>query len=89
VATTAGDEAKWFAAAKEAGLFDEALDLAGRSPCDPKMLARAARHFADKQPVFALGAGLLSLQWAGCRLRLRRHEHRRLGRVHAHDEGSR
>ena len=63
VGTTAGDEAKWFAAAKEAGLFDEALDLASRSPCDPKTLARAARDFAEKQPAFALGAGLLSLQW--------------------------
>ena len=61
VGTTAGDEAKWFAAAKEAGLFDEALDLARRSPCDPKTLARAARDFAEKQPVSALGAGLLSL----------------------------
>jgi hypothetical protein len=63
VRTTAGNEAKWFAAAKEAGLFDEALDLAGRSPCDPKTLARAARDFAEKQPAFARGAGLLSLQW--------------------------
>lgn len=63
VGTTAGDEAKWFAAAKEAGLYDEALDLAGRSPCDPKTLARAARDFAEKQPAFALGAGLLSLRW--------------------------
>jgi hypothetical protein len=63
VETTAGDEAKWFAAAKEEGLFDEALDLAGRSPCDPKTLARAARDYAEKQPAFALGAGLLSLRW--------------------------
>jgi hypothetical protein len=63
VGTTAGDEAKWFAAAKEAGLYDEALDLASRSPCDPKTLARAARDMAEKQPAFALGAGLLSLQW--------------------------
>jgi hypothetical protein len=61
--TTPGDDAKWFAAAKEAGLFEEALDLASRSPCDPKALARAARDFAEKQPAFALGAGLLSLQW--------------------------
>jgi hypothetical protein len=63
VGTTPGDEAKWFAAAKEAGLYDEALDLASRSPCDPKTLARAARDMADKQPAFALGAGLLSLKW--------------------------
>jgi hypothetical protein len=63
VATTPGDEGKWFAAAKDAGLYDAALALANRTPCDPKTLARAARDFADAQPAFAVGAGLLSLQW--------------------------
>ncbi len=63
VRTTPGDEGKWFAAAKEAGLYDEALALAKRTPCDPKTLARAARDFAEQQPAFALGAGLLALQW--------------------------
>jgi len=42
VETTPGSEAKWFAAAKDAGLYDEALDLAGRAPCDPRTLTRAA-----------------------------------------------
>jgi hypothetical protein len=63
VATTPGNEAKWFAAAKDAGLFHEALALAGQSPCDPKTLTRAARDFADRQPTFAIGAGLLALHW--------------------------
>jgi hypothetical protein len=63
VKTTPGDEGKWFAAAKDAGLYDEALALASRTPCDPKTLARAARDFAEKQPAFAVGAGLLSLHW--------------------------
>ncbi len=63
VKTTPGDEGKWFAAAKHAGLYDEALALASRTPCDPKTLARAARDHAEKQPAFALGAGLLSLYW--------------------------
>jgi hypothetical protein len=63
VKTTPGDEGKWFAAAKEAGLYDEALALASRTPCDPKTLARAARDYAGKQPAFALGAGLLALAW--------------------------
>ena len=63
VRSTRGEEGKWFAAAKEAGLYDEALELAGRSPCDPKTLTRAARDHADTQPVFALGAGLLALHW--------------------------
>jgi hypothetical protein len=38
-----GEEGKWFAAAKQAGLHDDALALASRTPCDPKTLARSAR----------------------------------------------
>jgi hypothetical protein len=63
VATTPGDEGKWFAAVKDAGLYDEALGLASRTPCDPRTLARAARDYAEKQPAFAVGAGLLALIW--------------------------
>lgn len=63
VAATPGDEGKWFAAAKEAGLYDDALALASRTPCDPRTLARAARDFAEAQPRFAVGAGLLALHW--------------------------
>lgn len=63
VKSTPGDEGKWFAAAKEAGLYDEALALAGNSPCDPKTLTRAARDLGESQPAFAVGAGLLALQW--------------------------
>lgn len=62
-ATTPGEQGKWFAAAKDAGLLDEAIALAKRSPCDPKTLARAARDLAVEQPAFALEAGLLSLEW--------------------------
>lgn len=61
VAATPGDPGKWFAAAKEAELFDEALELARRSPCDPRTLARAARDFAAERPEFAVEAGLLAL----------------------------
>jgi hypothetical protein len=63
VASTPGDEGKWFAAAKEAGLLEEALALARRTPCDPRTLSRAARDHAVDQPAFALGAGLLALYW--------------------------
>jgi hypothetical protein len=63
VRTTPGDEGKWFAAAKEAGLYDEALALARRTPCDPKTLTRAARDFTEQQPAFAVGAGLIALHW--------------------------
>jgi hypothetical protein len=63
VATTAGEEGKWFAAAKEAGLYDEALALARATPCDPKTLTRAARDHAESEPAFAVEAGLLALHW--------------------------
>ncbi len=63
VKTTPGDEGKWFAAAKEAGLYEEALALASRTPCDPKTLTRAARDLAESQPAFATEAGLLALHW--------------------------
>lgn len=61
--TTPGDEAKWFAAAKEAGLYDEAVGLASIGPCDPKTLTRAARDFAQKEPGFSVEVGLLALRW--------------------------
>jgi hypothetical protein len=63
VATTPGDEGKWFAAAKDAGLYKEALALAERTPCDPRTLTRAARDHVDDEPAFAVGAGLLALHW--------------------------
>lgn len=63
VATTPGAEGKWFAAAKAAGLYEEAIDLARRSPCDPRTLTRAARDMADKEPAFAVEAGLAALHW--------------------------
>ncbi len=58
-----GAEGKWFAAAKDAGLFDVAIELAGRSPTDPRTLTRAARDYASKRPPFAFAAGLAALNW--------------------------
>lgn len=63
VASTQGAEGKWFAAAKEAGLYQEALELVNRSPTDPRTLTRAARDYADKLPTFALEAGMSALRW--------------------------
>ena len=63
MASTPGEEGKWFAAAKEAGLYDEALALASRTPTDPKTLTRAARDHVKERPEFALGAGLAALRW--------------------------
>ncbi len=62
-ASTPGAEGKWFAAAKDAGLFREAIDLASASPTDPRTLTRAARDFAEKEPEFAISAGLAALRW--------------------------
>ena len=63
VASTPGQEGKWFAAAKDAGLFDEAIALAQRTPCDPRTLTRAARDFASTNPWFAVEAGVAALRW--------------------------
>jgi hypothetical protein len=65
IASTPGEEGKWFAAAKEVGLLKMAIELANQSPCDPKTLTRAARDFIDSNPVFALDAGLAALRWLG------------------------
>lgn len=58
-----GNEGKWFAAAKSAELYREAIELANRTPCDPKTLTRAARDMKDKKPLFALEAGIAALRW--------------------------
>jgi hypothetical protein len=63
VARSPGSEGRWFAAAKSLGLYGEAIGLVQRSPCDPKTLTRAARDFADKEPGFALEAGIAALRW--------------------------
>ena len=63
IQTTPGEEGKWFATAKELGLYDLAVRLAHESPCDPRTLTRAARDFADTQPHFAHGAGFAALYW--------------------------
>jgi len=63
VAHTPGEEGKWFAAAKSAKLFDEAITLANRTPCSPQTLTRAARDFSTKNSTFALEAGIAALRW--------------------------
>jgi len=63
VAHTPGEEGKWFAAAKHAKLFDEAIALANRTPCSPQTLTRAARDFEEKRPEFAIEAGMAALHW--------------------------
>ena len=63
IASTPGDEGKWFAAAKSVGLLEEAIALVRQSPCDPKTLTRTARNMAISHPDFARSAGLAALKW--------------------------
>ena len=63
VGLTPGEEGKWFAAAKHVKLFDEAIALAKSSPCSPQTLTRASRDFAEKNPAFAVEAGMAALRW--------------------------
>jgi hypothetical protein len=63
IADDPGSEGKWFASAKEAGLFEFATSLARKSPTDPRTLTRAARDFGVSQPDFAMSCGLCALYW--------------------------
>ena len=63
VASTPGEEGKWFAAAKSVGLYSEAIELANRTPCEPKTLSRAARDMAATEPLFAVEAGVAAIRW--------------------------
>ncbi len=62
VASQPGQEGKWFAAAKDSGLFELAIELVTISPTDPRTLFRAARDYAVKQPAFAGAAGMAGLR---------------------------
>jgi hypothetical protein len=58
-----GSEGKWFAAAKGARLFDQAVALSRQSPTDPKTLIRAARDYEATQPQFAMECAVSALHW--------------------------
>lgn len=61
IASTPGEEGKWFATAKTLKRYDLAIRLAWRSPCDPKTLLRAARDRLDEAPAFAADTALAAL----------------------------
>ena len=63
IASTPGEEGKWFATAKTLKQYDLALALARRSAVDPKTLVRAARDHVKTQPAFALDVALTALHW--------------------------
>jgi len=63
IANTPGEEGKWFATAKTLKRLELAMQLAWKSPCDPKTLIRAARDNAEKAPAFAAEVALAALHW--------------------------
>jgi len=63
IASTPGEEGKWFATAKTLKQYDLALALARRAPVDPKTLVRAARDHVKSQPAFAFEVALTALYW--------------------------
>lgn len=63
IASTPGEEGKWFATAKTLKQYNLALALARRAPVDPKTLVRAARDHVKTQPAFALEVALTALYW--------------------------
>ena len=63
IASQPGADGKWFAAAKEAGLYELAIELVARSPADPRTLTRAAKDYAVERPQFAVDAGMAALRW--------------------------
>jgi hypothetical protein len=57
-----GERGKWFAAAKDSGFLDIALDCARDFAAEPATLVRAARDFAATESKFAAEIGLLALE---------------------------
>ena len=57
-----GDKGKWFAAAKDEGFLDIALECAGTHGADPSTLVRAARDFGEAEPRFAASVALMAIR---------------------------
>ena len=63
IASTPGEEGKWFATAKTFKQYELAFALVRRAPADPRTLVRAARDHVQNQPAFALEVALMALYW--------------------------
>jgi len=57
-----GNKGRWFAAAKDAGFLDIALECAQTGETEPKTLIRAARDFEETEPEFAVDVALCAIQ---------------------------
>ena len=62
LATSSGEPGRWFAAAKDAGFLDLALEFANAGRTDPRTLGRAARDFLKKDARFCVEVGQLAIQ---------------------------
>ncbi len=62
LAGASGDPGRWFAAAKDAGFLDLALQFANEGRTDPRTLSRASRDFLQKDVQFALQVGWIAIQ---------------------------
>jgi hypothetical protein len=62
IASTPGEEGKWFATAKQLKFLDLAEALAWQGPCAPSTLSRAARDFQTEAPSFAFAVALAALR---------------------------
>jgi hypothetical protein len=62
LAESSGDPGRWFAAAKDVGLLDLALEFATEGRTDPRTLSRAARDLLEEDAQFCLQVGRLAIQ---------------------------
>lgn len=62
LAESSSDPGRWFAAAKDAGFPDLALEFAANGRTDPRTLSRAARDFLDEDARFSLKVGRMAIQ---------------------------
>ena len=63
IASTPGEEGKWFATARQLGNLELAVKLALESPCDPKTLIRAAVDLEESHPAEARLLAVQAIHW--------------------------
>ena len=75
LARSSDEPGRWFAAAKDAGFLNLALEFANTGHTDPRTLSRASRDFLKKDARFCLDLGPLAIGriLEGLRLRTDRH----------------
>ncbi|MCC6341802.1 MAG: hypothetical protein IT166_06365 [Bryobacterales bacterium] len=62
LAASSGEPGRWFAAAKDAGFLDLALEFARTGRTDPRTLSRASRDLLESDHRFSLQVGRLALE---------------------------